>query len=110
MDRYTLEEVTIIAGDFLSLEFDVHDEARGGSASLDGYTVSCVISPFGQNDFIVIDQIGVKTGGGKFTVTIPSDETINLCGKFVYQPVLKATSTHQYRPAQGMLTILPANI
>ena len=110
MDKYTLEEITIVAGDYLPLEFEVFDDARSEMASLDGYEVFCAISPFGQNDFVVIEKQGEKIEQGKFIVAIPSNETINLCGKFVYQPVLKASERHQCRPAQGILTILPANI
>jgi len=109
MDNYTLEPITIVAGNFFTLEFEVFDKGREEVADLQGYEALCLISPFAQNDFTIIQEKGIIRDDGVFSVTIKSEDTINLLGKYVYQPVLK-TGNKQYRPAQGVITILPANV
>lgn len=109
MENYTLEPITIVAGNYFTLEFDVFDKGREEMADLTGYEIMCLISPFAQNDFTVIQQKGVISKDGIVTIVINSEDTINLLGKYVYQPVLKI-GDRQYRPAQGVLTILPANV
>lgn len=108
MNNYTLEPITIVAGNFFTFEFEVFDQDRGGIANLEGYEAYCLIAPFAQNDLTIIKQSGIISNNGIFTVSINSDDTINLLGKYIYQPVLKIEDK-QFRPAQGILTILPAN-
>lgn len=109
MNDYTLEPITIIAGDYFTFEFDVFDKDRSESADLTGYEASILIAPYSQSDATIISKRGSIVEDSRFIAIINSEDTINLTGKFVYQPVLKAPNDRQYRPAQGVLTILPAN-
>lgn len=107
---FSLDEITFIAGDFFTIEFTIYEDEDKSIADISEYDVSCVISILGHPNDIVLEKQGVKFDEGKYRIELSSDETINLNGKYVYQPLLILNETRQYRPAQGILTIIPAII
>ena len=107
-NSFTLEEISFVAGSFYTIEFTVYDGDISNLADLTDYTVSCVISAWGQPNTVALNKVGTKTGAGKFKVDLLTADTINLSGKYIYQPLLALVGGTQYRPAQGILTIAPA--
>ena len=105
---YELEELVFVAGDFFTIEFTVHDSYSKELVDLTPFEVSCVISALGNPNQIVLEKDGIKTGDSTYRIELLSSETIDLSGKFVYQPIIKLDEDKQHRPAQGILTIMPA--
>ena len=108
-DLYELENLSFIAGDYITIEFTVYDGVSDVLADITAFTVSCVIAELGQPSEIVLEKQGVKSGDGIYRIELNSNETIGLIGKYVYQPLIVVNETKEYRPAQGILTIVPAN-
>jgi len=108
---YELEEVTLIAGTYTSIEFSVFDETDNTLAEISEYDVSCLVSYLSQPNEVILEKVGAKTSQGKYIITFDSLDTIDLNGRYTYQPLLSVVvlgEIRQYRPAQGILNIISA--
>lgn len=103
------EPFALIAGTSYTIEFEVFEEDGVNPLDLGGATVKWLVSPFGQSDYNSISSNGSMTGVNKFEFNLSPSDTINLSGKFIHQPVIMSFTGEEYRPGQGILTIIPAN-
>lgn len=104
----SLEEFSFIAGNTYTLEFEVYDEDDAPS-DLGGATIVWTLCPYGQPDYTILQKSGAidVSMPSKFTVELDSADTDALSGKFIQQPVITAFGGQEYRPAQGVVLILP---
>lgn len=106
LDVNTLEEISFIAGSEYVLEFNVYDEF-GSPIDISSSTVTWRMSYYGQPDYAVLDKSGSITDTSKFEVVLLTSDTEDISGKFVHQPIIEDFDGSQFRPAQGVITIIP---
>ena len=104
----SLEEFSFIAGSTYTLEFEVYDE-DDAPTDLGGATITWTLCPYGQPDYTILQKTGAIDVGNpsKFTVELESADTLTFSGKYIHQPVIMAFGGEVYRPAQGVILILP---
>lgn len=103
-----LGEYMIIGGTDTILQFSVVDEL-GVPISLIGTTITWVLGNYGYSDTIVLTKTGVpQITTGDFTVELLASDTLNLSGKYIQQPIIRDATGNYFRPAQGIITIIPA--
>lgn len=102
-----LEEFSFIAETDYTLTFTVYESDGVTPVDLGGGTIKWVLSPMGQPDFNILELDGVINTTSTFTVSIPAAQTSGLSGKFVHQPVITDFEGKTFRPAQGIITIIP---
>jgi hypothetical protein len=116
-DLNPLDEISFIAGSTYYIDFAVYDE-NGVGASLVGSTWKWRLCPYGQPDVRLIEKTDAVGGGITFlgaTLTLPQQarvtlsaaDTLALSGKFIHQATFVKDSI-TYKPAQGVITIIPA--
>ena len=103
----SLEETTFIAGNNFTLEYAVYEEDGVTPMDLGGASVYCTLSPYGQPEYNEVQIVANITGANTFEADITSLLSRNLSGYYIHQPVIVAFSGTEYRPAQGLLNILP---
>lgn len=103
----SLSEFSFIAGNSYTLEFEVYEENGITPLDLGGATIDWVLSPYGQTDYTVLSIAGIITGTSTFEIELTSSDTELLSGKYIQQPVITSFSGAEYRPAQGVILILP---
>lgn len=101
-----LEEFSFIGGSEYVLEFNVFDE-NGAEVDITSATVSWKMSYYGQPDYAVLTKAGSITDTNSFEVVILSTDTQELSGKFIHQPIVVDFDGSEFRPSQGVITILP---
>ena len=106
-DLNSLDEFGFIAGTTYTLYFTVYEADGVNLLDMGGATIKWTLSPYGQTDYNALELNGTITDVGKFKVDIPSSSTQSLSGKYVQQPVITAFTGEEYRPAQGVILILP---
>ena len=102
----SLEEFSFIAGNNYVVEFAVYEEDGVNPIDLGGATVYWLVSPFGQPDYTELQVTGTITGTNTFEFDL-AGLTNNLSGKYIHQPVIISFGGEEYRPAQGVLTVIP---
>lgn len=102
-----LEEVSFIAGSDYTFVFTAYEENGVTPLDLSGATIHWVLSPYGQPDYKVLQVEGSITGANVFKVVLLSAATREFSGKYIHQPVIISFSGKEYRPAQGLITIVP---
>lgn len=102
----SLSEFAFIAGTSYTLNFNVFEDDGVTPLDMGGGTFRWVLSPYGQN-YSVLEIEGTITGIGTAEVEIPSSSTENFSGKYIHQPVIISLSGDKYRPAQGVVLIIP---
>lgn len=103
----SLEETTFIAGNDFTLSYAVYEEDGVTPMDLGGASVYCMISPYGQPEYSEVQIAALITGANTFEAEITSVMSKDLSGIYIHQPVILAFSGSEYRPAQGLLNILP---
>ncbi len=103
----SLEETTFIAGNDFTLEYAVYESDGITPMDLGGATSYCLLSPYGQPDYNEVQITATITGANTFEADITSLLSKDLSGYYIHQPVIVAFSGTEYRPAQGLLNILP---
>lgn len=107
----SLTEISFIGGSYKELTFAVKDSA-GSPIDISSFTYSWILSPYGEPETSSLVKAGVfrtdVTDKNEFTVYLYSDETVNLSGKYIQQPILVGSPGYEFRMAQGYITILPA--
>ena len=104
----SLEEVKFIAGTEQTFEYSYYD-SNGAASALTGLTCKLALCPYGNPDVISIIKTGVvqTDPANKFIVTLTTDDTKSLSGKYIQQPIVMISATEEVRPAQGVVTIIP---
>lgn len=103
----SLEEFSFIAGSSYTVYFTVYQDDGVTPMDLGGATVYWVLSPYGQPDYTSLQILGIITGTNTFNFTVTTDMTKELSGKYIHQPLIISFGGDEYRPAQGLLTIIP---
>lgn len=105
-----LAPFTFIGGTEQVLEFDIYDNA-GQVLDLSSATCSWIMSPYGNPNFATLSLTGVISASpvNRFTVTISGSTTQLLSGKFTHQPKIIDLDGAEYRPSQGLISVIPRN-
>ena len=103
----SLEETTFIAGNDFTLEYAVYEEDGVTPMDLGGASAYSLISPYGQPEYNEAQITATITGINTFEAKITSLLSKDLSGYYIHQPVIVSFSGTEYRPAQGLLNILP---
>ncbi len=103
----SLEETTFIAGNDFTLKYEVYESDGVTPMDIGGATVYCLISPYGQPEYNEVQITATITGANTFEANITALLSKELSGYYIHQPVIIAFSGAEYRPAQGLLNILP---
>lgn len=103
----SLEETTFIAGNDFTLQYSVFESDGLTPMDLGGAATYVVISPYGQPEYKEVQLTGIITTANTFEVGFTSALSRDLSGIYIHQPVIVAFSGTEYRPAQGLLNILP---
>lgn len=118
MDSYVtkLQEIELIAGDSgIVLEFQVFYE-DGEPLDLQDDTAKWYLSPIGMKHSPVLEKecTILKDGNPaqgylyyRFTVSLEPNDTKNLYGKYVQQPVLIDRKRRTFRRAEGFINFKP---
>jgi len=104
----SLDEFSFIAGNTYTLEFTVFEENGITPVDLSGATIVWTLCPYGQPTYSVLQKTGSITGANTFSVSLTAANTLSLSGKYIHQPVITSFAGSVYRPAQGVVLILPA--
>ena len=102
-----LEEFSFIAGTDYLLEFEVFEGDGVTPANLGGGSIKWVLSLMGQPNYTILELDGTIVSANGFTIEIPSESTQTFSGKYIQQPVLIDFDGQEFRPAQGVITIIP---
>jgi hypothetical protein len=103
----SLSEFSFIAGSQYEIHFTVYQSDGVNPMDLGGATIYWVLAPYGQPDYTVVQITGQITGTNTFKVIIPSVTSASLSGKYIHQPIIISVAGLEYRPAQGIVLILP---
>jgi len=103
----SLSEFAFIAGTPYTLNFNVYEDNGVTPLDMGGGTFRWVLSPYGKN-YNVLEVEGTITGIGTAVVELETSHTENLAGgKYTHQPVIISFTNEEYRPAQGILLLIP---
>lgn len=106
LDVNSLEEISFIGGSEYVLEFVVYD-SDGNPLDISSSTVSWKMSYYGRPDYAVLEKDGIITDTNTFEITITSSDSQDISGKFVHQPIIIDFDGSEFRPSQGVITIIP---
>jgi hypothetical protein len=101
-----LPEFGFIAGTTYTLYFNVYEENGVNPLDMGGATFRWVLTRYGLSES-VLEVEGSITGIGTAEVQLTTNDTKNLSGKFIHQPVIISFTGEEYRPSQGTLIIAP---
>lgn len=107
-DLNSLEKTFFIGGNTYILKFVAYQEDGSTLLDLGGATVKWGLCPYGNSDYTSLEKTGTITGTNTFEVELSSADTQSLDGTYIQQPVITALTGEVYRPAQGVIVILPA--
>lgn len=105
---FSLEEFSFIAGTEYLLEYTVFQEDGVNKEDISSAQAIFYLFPYGQPDYVVLQKtctIGVALG--TFSVTLESNDTKNLSGTYIQQPLIVDFYGKQYRLGQGRIIISP---
>lgn len=102
----SLEKTFFIAGSTQKLIFNACQQ-DGTPIDLGGATIKWGLCPYGNSDFTSLDKSGTITDTSTFEIDLSDSDTENLEGTFIQQPIITAFTGEVYRPAQGVVVILP---
>ena len=104
-----MPEITFIGGTYKELPFDVVD-ASNNPVDISSFTYTWILSPFGQPEISSLVKDGVfdttVVNKNRFIVYLYSNETINLAGKYVQQPIIIGNPGYEFRRGQGYVNII----
>lgn len=107
INLYTeLEEVSFIAGAREVLEFEICDKDNKPIDLGVMQSITWHLAYLGDKDTPVLIKDGEVFDFNHFRVSLNSDDTINLNGKFIHQPILTDILGNIYRPAEGLINIV----
>jgi hypothetical protein len=104
-----LSEFSFIAGAYQELYFDVYT-STGSPVDITSASCLMVLSKYGDQSNLILEVSGSPVVSGsvlnQFVVELESADTKDLSGKYIYQPVIQVLSGDEYRPSQGIVTII----
>lgn len=104
----SLDELMFIAGDEQSITFFVIDETSNPIDLTTAAEVVWLLAPYGNPDMPVLDVDGVLGSEvNEVLFSITASDTEDLSGKFIQQLLIVDFLGSEYRPVQGIVTILP---
>lgn len=103
----SLPETAFIGGTEFTMNYTVYEEDGVNLTDISGATVKVRFCPYGQTDYCVLDKAGTVTGTGTFTVVLDAVDTQDLSGKYLQQVYMESFTGVEFRPAQGVVIILP---
>ena len=103
----SLPETAFIAGTEFTMNYTIYEEDGVNLVDISGANVRVRLCPYGQTDYCVLDKAGTITGSGTFTVVLDAADTEDLSGKYLQQIYMESFTGVEFRPAQGVLIILP---
>lgn len=103
----SLPEFSFIAGNQYEIDFTVFEANGITPMDIGGATVYWVLAPYGQPEYKVVQITGTVTGTNTFKFIIPSATSSVLSGKYIHQPIIVSFGGLEYRPAQGILLVIP---
>jgi len=101
-----LDEISFIAGSRNILEFEIFDKDNKPVDLSIMVNISWRLSYLGDKDNPVLIKTGNVLTGNHFNIYLESEDTIDLRGKFIHQPILEDVSGHTYKPAEGLINIV----
>ena len=112
-DLNNMEAVSFIAGTNYIFKFDLYaSPGDDDPIELTGKTFQWKLSPFGQKSYVAIEKEDSDFTSPTITrkqLMLEVDDTIDLAGKYIQQPIITDADGTVYRPGQGIVTIV-ANI
>lgn len=102
----SLEEFGFIAGTEYTLTFNIYEDDGVTPLDMSGGTFTWVLSPYGET-YSILSLNGTIVDVGIAEVSLSSTDTATLSGKYIQQPIITSFSGEVYRPAQGIVLILP---
>ena len=112
---FQLPELNFIGGDFKEIPFYIKDANTG--ILLDPYDLQVVFSlieyQFRNDDIPILSknlEIITSDDESYFLLTLASDDTIDLKGKFIYQITVKAPSPSEKQESYQGIMIIDRNI
>jgi hypothetical protein len=103
-----LDTKEFIGGSEQTLIYDVVDDS-GSTISIIGGYCHVLLCYYQQPDTPVLDALGVISGSpGRFIATLSAEDTLELDGIFVQQPIVQTADGTIFRPSQGIIHIIPA--
>lgn len=106
IDVNQMAEFSMIGGTYETLEFYFYD-SEGNPLDLESSTMKWRLCRLGQPDITLLEIEGEIFSGNGAVVEIQSQDTQNLYGKFIHQPVLIDYAGNEYVYQQGVITIIP---
>lgn len=103
----SLEEFGFIAGTPYTLTYNVYEEDGVTPLDMSGATFKWVLTPYGQS-YNILEITGTIVDIGVASVTLATEDTLLLSGKFIQQPIIISFSGEEYRQGQGVILISPA--
>ena len=103
----SLEEFSFIGGTDFTIEFTTYQSDGVTPQDIGGATITWMLSPYGEN-YNVLEISGSITGQYTFEVVIPGESTESFSGKYIQQLKIESFTNELFRPAQGVILIIPA--
>lgn len=102
-----LEEDSFIAGTNRVYRFLITNPA-GDAVDLSSCDCFWKMSPFGSSASVLSASAVVSgTPINEMVVTLYSNDTKDLSGKFIHQAIIIDVTNQEFRPSQGIITIFP---
>lgn len=102
---YSLEDISFISGSRQCFAFNVFKDNI--PLDLFGCSIRWFLSYLGHPEYPVLEKAGLIYDNNKFKIFLETADTKDLSGKFIHQPVIISANGEEYRPAQGIITIIP---
>lgn len=107
INLYTeLDEVSFIAGSREFLDFEICDKDNKPVELVTMQSIVWQLAYLGDKDNPVLTKDGVVFDVNHFRVSLDANDTVNLRGKFIHQPILTDALGNVYKPAEGLLNIV----
>ena len=101
-----LTEFAFIAGTDYTLTFTVYDDDGVTPQDIGGATIAWTLSPYGRS-YNSLEIAGSITDTSEFEVVIPASSTETFSGKYIQQITIDSFYGQRFRPAQGVVLIVP---
>lgn len=105
---YNLPEISFIGGTDKTFTFTPYQSDGTTYISVIGATISWQLCPYGEYNITLLEKTGTVIDSHTFTVVIDAADTLYLSGKYVQQILVTDFTGKLFKPAQGIVIILPA--
>lgn len=104
---YNLPEISFIEGSDKILTFTVYEQDGITLQDINGSLIKWYLFPYGDSSYVLIEKDGELTTENEFAVSISRDDYVGLSGKFTQQLLITDFEGSPFRPAQGIVIVLP---